>query len=1521
MKRSIREISALNLDACIPGPGVTASDLSEARQLLQAADRRAGQVPSPAHLSFTPLGSALDFDRPDWARGVRIARRLGPFVRDDGLAVWVDIAEQVHLVPLYRLLGKQKVVLAYLPLSSLVGLGGPKESISLPGGTLRIGLSELVPGQAKNLFAGTRIKAGTLSSNRPMVVTAQGIRLAPEASADLSITLDPQPAVGGDPALAPDAVAAEITLPASAAFHFANGCQVTALAGLQGKLYGSAVTLNYQGAAAEYLASGEVKECLIPCSPSSATFDFADVKSDIFHPTGRATLAKAAWSLPVVVDNGPTFGAIAQAGSLYLALQGEVRADWVPHFTPQHFGQVHLWAAPGLIGSMFWQLRQKARDTFALWRDRANEQRRSQATMDYAAGDGLFYVAFGGQTEGLVIPGVASARLDRPVRITGSPVAVSEIAALTTISRLAGGVQVALFGFGLSEAGTALRRERHRYSAKNGVLTCGVPQGLVLKGNLAGTGIEHGQLWLGLPTHQLSLTLPDPYVTSQDAPFDVGGAAFARTTWAAAPYVAHLTFGLQLQYLEEQLSTPQIPPASKHDLAMWKARALIDVSGLADHFGVYVHIDDNGQAPGTAADDVTIEAGMLAVPGARLMVVTLPSISWEPMLALPLPPPTDPTDLANPEDYQLRVIAAGKEGDGSFDRVNVATVNLVRIAPTEALHKYVNAVKKNAEFGARLNLPFGLVSVLSPQTADTFAFNQPRFADKLRGGMQLKLVPPNPHSSRAVFNGYMEIVGGVKHPPSTEPMGYGQQVLGRSSGAIFDNEFGYYGVHPAVPLRRYDLSGRGASVFSDWRDENLEHPNDLPNPNGVGVVKTAFNVLLGRTAYEEIVVQAVIHPWGIKVRRTVTINRQQVGWVIRRDSGWVAVSDSLFIPFVTYADGVADESRLHHGLVDRLIRAERIVEVTDPRLASLPNAQAVRFDASALLVPHSGNWLVAGGSSAEGQEAIACQDVWGFLLLDPTPPDPENPNAGGPPSAEALGQVFAAFEHSPARGKVACVIDIGGTGQLLRATQIEAAPTLSPSHQGHLVLALAGSPVLPRAGAWSVTRRKPLDSEPQALDADFPVPVIQPNGNDLWHLADCRDVFALRLPGATTLPQNEYGLLQGSGTQKIYFPYPQFEFVPAKGLGDHGRLRVPDGEDFKLGDVRALLRSTGLFPPAIEALLTQLSVDEMPLLGNNGLTFTKSWEPEPDKVEPIIDSGPAKVMLRYADAVQLDDISNQHRTRIDVKIDASTWSISLGPLSFELHAMGERLLAISFANIAASTTSAPLFSTPELVLGAKLKPIGDLLKGLKGMGLAGGAKSPRAAGSGGLRVDFSDGRLSIGDSVTLPNLPLGFGTVSNIQFDIGGTLGFLPPSIEFGVGLGTEQNPMTLILSPFAGTALVRLAVGSDGHRLMVRAGLGLALAIDIGIARGSASIIIAIQLEIGSELRIAGILTGHAGVDVLGGVASAGLTLEAGAGISPDEEHVRFDAYVAVGIHISICWVIDIDFDTSWPFATEVAR
>jgi len=94
-------------------------------------------------------------------------------------------------------------------------------------------------------------------------------------------------------------------------------------------------------------------------------------------------------------------------------------------------------------------------------------------------------------------------------------------------------------------------------------------------------------------------------------------------------------------------------------------------------------------------------------------------------------------------------------------------------------------------------------------------------------------------------------------------------------------------------------------------------------------------------------------------------------------------------------------------------------------------------------------------------------------------------------------------------------------------------------------------------------------------------------------------------------------------------------------------------------------------------------------------------------------------------------------------------------------------------------------------------------------------------------------------------------------------------------------------------------------------------------VASGSASIIVSVALDIGTtEVQITLALTGNAQVDVLGGLASASLTLSAAISITIEEALAEaiLGAQVSVGIHISICWVISISFDGSWSFSETVS-
>ena len=194
-------------------------------------------------------------------------------------------------------------------------------------------------------------------------------------------------------------------------------------------------------------------------------------------------------------------------------------------------------------------------------------------------------------------------------------------------------------------------------------------------------------------------------------------------------------------------------------------------------------------------------------------------------------------------------------------------------------------------------------------------------------------------------------------------------------------------------------------------------------------------------------------------------------------------------------------------------------------------------------------------------------------------------------------------------------------------------------------------------------------------------------------------------------------------------------------------------------------------------------------------------------------------------------------------------------------------------------------------------------------------------------MSFSQGRLTVRNAFALPKLPLGAGQITDVAVDMGFLVALNPFDVRFIAGLGSSEKPFRWIVSPLAGTGVVQ-------------AGLGLGLAIDLGIAAGAASVALALELNTGPdpfEMRV--ILSGRASVDVLAGLASATITLAAGLGIIPPKAlllppylppsipphspigpfTVGITGSVAVGIHISICWVVDVDWDGYWQFRQDI--
>jgi hypothetical protein len=854
---------------------------------------------------------------------------------------------------------------------------------------------------------------------------------------------------------------------------------------------------------------------------------------------------------------------------------------------------------------------------------------------------------------------------------------------------------------------------------------------------------------------------------------------------------------------------------------------------------------------------VTLQVSGMSLqhPLSGLDLFAVPEISWEPMYA------------DGSGDGVTGTIAATDEGTLPILAMP-ASVQLVPVAPTLMLDTFFERIAAGDEFRANFTLPFGLIANHDINGANVQRL-QPQFPNGLTSGVQISIGP-----QPSIFGTNPGMRGSSFY---TTP--YGANVIGAAAAGIYNTQF-----QNLLPLLRYDFSGYGASTFSDWR---------AAKPDDTSIIQVKFQTMIGRTAHEVIEVQSFIYPWHIRVVRTITIDRLSTGDLLRHDTGWQAASDGAF-----------DISgfQVHPGPISLIANVTRIRD-QGPVIPGTPSWQPVIFDADVILTTTNDAANVNGltvTSGTSGSDRLATQDMTGYIVE----------SFGGPPIPPQLASLLAKYTAS---GPVAGIVTADKTGTSIRASMVSATCFLNGA-DGIVVASLNGSPGLPSDGAWSLAKRPAGGTQPpQILDPNTPVPLIRPASDPIWHLADPTDILNL------TGPSNEYGFLQSTGTQKVFFSRPQMtpKTNPADPDPGFNLANTPS-----LADVGALFNAPGIFPNLAAALPFTLPVPNLqPSPDGLSLTATIDMSAIPpgsgNAARTIIDFGAVQILLDYHD-------ENGVVPSPTVTISPGSWKIDLGRISFPvvtpLGAADDPMLKIC-GHLSAASNAAPSFSEMKIVYGSILNPIESLFSNLQFLDqfLPGGQAAQ-------IDVSFSDGKLTIRNVFALPRLPLGVGFLENIALDIGATLQLAPQSIEFTCGIGSPDKPCQWLVSPLTGSVVVQVGVKDGDLAVLIQGGIGAALSIDVGIAEGAAAVLIQLQVSIvGTNVSLLLLLTAQASVDVLDGLASVSLSLTAGVGVTPEPfgvlppKQIIFTAACGVGIHLTVCWLVHVDFDGYWQFSETI--
>ena len=685
----------------------------------------------------------------------------------------------------------------------------------------------------------------------------------------------------------------------------------------------------------------------------------------------------------------------------------------------------------------------------------------------------------------------------------------------------------------------------------------------------------------------------------------------------------------------------------------------------------------------------------------------------------------------------------------------------------------------------------------------------------------------------------------------------------------FNSNFGPAAADPRVPVTRIDISGFGESMFSDWRN---------PTDAAAIVSKARFDVFAGRTAREVVQVYSVKYPFGARVVRTITIERQNGAAIVRHDSGWQPVSDGIY----KYPK---PDLVTHPGVVHGAVAISNIRD-TGQRFTTPDGSElmAVRFDCALTM---------ENAVHGAGPDGVPALDQLGYVQLT----DPPNHGQLAPDQYAAL---LAAV--GPLGGVVDCTIDVGGTGQLMRVTTVGVAASLGAGGP-EFVMAAHGSPVLPGGGQWSFLRQPTGAQAPVAVDADQGVPLVRggpatapPPASSPYLFADPADLLHPATPGA------DYGLVHATGTQRVLFPRPKLEASGAHAITS----TLPP----VLADPYALATATGPFP-RISACIPFPDASYALAIGAAG-NFT--LQPAPlTFTAPVL-----KRVLRESQTVRSIAYTadeNGAPAVVTLAIDtaaAAPWSVHITNLSLanESGSLGEVTRVVGTID---STSSTPTeLSDARFVFGPPLKPVAALVSFLEQFG---NLPPPSCAMSNdwqllaGITFDFTKYALFLSPAVQAIVEQFIVDLDVKMQSKTKATSSDFVMQFELTIKIPTPFPPIVAI-----GLAKVQFQMGDDGTAWTFQIGVGIGVSFQAGPFE-------AIAYYAQSQFLITGdTVFGLGASSLVKGtvdlkIVEVSISIEAKIAMlkvscNVSDSSIWAAAQVTIAFEISIFFVIDIEFD-----------
>ncbi len=1043
------------------------------------------------------------------------------------------------------------------------------------------------------------------------------------------------------------------------------------------------------------------------------------------------------------------------------------------------------------------------------------------------------------------------------------------------------------------------------------------------------------------------------------------------------------TLARKLSTLASKLNTQETQAAAVRDRYFPQTPdsfALLDVSTNADWMGVSfgIHNDDfifrktHTPVPKVPEGSPLQIKGMNVIaPGKFVRAFTTPLISWEPVLNLTAPPPGNPN---NDPNIGLLMFP----NDGGPSRIFNTSVEMVPIAPIPVADFIIKNAQQHPELPAWsvFTLPFGLraLAVFNKESAfydpgnnrgAKLSFNNPEFPDDLKGGIQLKITSAEHPRRSSSFEGMSfqesNLIDNGGNPT-------GQSMLGFSVTTVFNSEFtqGDPITPNGVPLERIDFSGYGASIFSNWLNQDAAFAKTS---------QARFDVFRGRTAHEVIQIRSIIYPWGIIVVRTITIYRTASGFVYRHDSGWQAESDGLY-DFSNNAHPEGDFSQVvrvespytfHPGIVRGVYDARNIIEnslphfetsmfinggekYVDPEKGEIKTAPASGKTFEVLLVPvyfdaDAGIDFVKEGAT---NGRVPSKKMVGYVQLKPQ----------GQPITPAAFRELLEFSNGSLGGPADCLIDIADSGQKMRISRVDVNASQNAGGEPVFASAVKGTVVLPKDGSWSIVQHTKATDEVTPVSNNNPVPLLKegvlqfdaqrkqvfpPYNNGRFKIANPVDLVKNGNDALTS-----YGFLQNTDTQKVLFKNPEFQHAIKKLLLN--TQSVP-----KIADAYRLLNSPGIFPKLKDVHDLNLAaanfdmniIDQGYKLLNNINPAEKFEQLIPDNLTwKIIDEEKIKIYIEYAAKDKDEAVKAPGSFKFDVDSEAAKWANKMNDVTMVVDLLSFKRILLIRGKFDTEKGKAPAFLKPELEFGKDLQPIVEILQLLQMISL-----EPDYAEimKKGLKIVMSNSpenweyKFQADKEIPVVKFPpayldgpttplrleafLKVGCYFNMALPMPPGSGITTPSagafIDFGAKLSVMCVSVAAATIYAVGAANVRISADTKKGPILdmtfsfaAELRVGLPVIGNVSITFGAGVII-----HLSNDEVIVGAMIFFKGrAEILGGIVTVTIYIEASGKVQRIGNETNCIAQVTFALDISICFIIDISFEEKWQETKQIA-